>query len=506
MTLANVTLEDKYTLPSGRVYLSGIQALVRLPMMQQERDHAAGLRTAGYISGYRGSPLAGYDTALHQARQHLAAHDIHFQPGVNEDLAATALWGTQQVNLYPTARFNGVFGIWYGKGPGVDRSMDPLKHANLAGTSRHGGVLAVAGDDHGCQSSTTAHQSEPMFLAAMIPLLNPATVQEYLDYGLYGFALSRFAGVWTGFKAISETVESSASIAIDPQRLTFLTPTDFEVPPGGLNIRWPDTPLDQERRLHEPKMAAVAAFARANPLDRRIFDPPAARFGIIAAGKAYLDLRQALDDLGLSEAQCLTLGLRLYKVGMVWPLEAEGARRFADGLEEILVVEEKRGFIEDQLMRALYNLNASRRPRIVGKTDETGATLLPSAGELTPTMVARALVSRLGRLNAATPEIQQRMQRLLSFESLAEAGHKTVRLPYFCAGCPHNTSTRVPEGSRALAGIGCHFMAIWMPRATSTYRISATARIRIPDCWQSAPPPSPASTSPIKFSTTMRSQ
>ena len=469
MTLANVTLEDKYTLPSGRVFLSGIQALVRLPMMQQERDRAAGLRTAGYISGYRGSPLAGYDTALHQARQHLAAHDIHFQPGVNEDLAATALWGTQQVNLYPTAKFNGVFGIWYGKGPGVDRSMDPLKHANLAGTSRHGGVLAIAGDDHGCQSSTTAHQSEPMFLAAMIPLLNPATVQEYLDYGLYGFALSRFAGVWVGFKAISETVESSASIAIDPQRLTFLTPADFEVPPGGLNIRWPDTPLDQERRLHGPKMAAVAAFARANPIDQFVFTQPQARLGIVAAGKAYLDLRQALDDLGLSEAQCLTLGLRLYKVGMVWPLEAEGARRFADGLEEILVVEEKRGFIEDQLMRALYNLDASRRPRIVGKTDETGASLLPSAGELAPTMVARALVSRLERLNAATPEIQQRMQRLLSFESLAEAGHKTVRLPYFCAGCPHNTSTRVPDGSRALAGIGCHFMAIWMPRATSTY-------------------------------------
>ncbi len=469
MTLADVTLEDKYTLPSGRVFLSGIQALVRLPMMQRERDRAAGLRTAGYISGYRGSPLAGYDTALHQARRHLAAHGIHFQPGVNEDLAATALWGTQQVNLYPTAKCDGVFGIWYGKGPGVDRSMDPLKHANFAGSSRHGGVLAIAGDDHGCQSSTTAHQSEQMFLAAMIPLLNPATVQEYLDYGLYGFALSRFAGVWAGFKAISETVESSASIVVDPQRQPLVTPADFDLPPGGLNIRWPDTPLDQERRLHGPKMAAVAAFARANPLDRLVFAPQPARLGIMAAGKAYLDARQALDDLGLTEAQCRTLGLRLYKVGMVWPLEADGARRFAEGLEEIFVVEEKRGFIEDQLMRALYNLDAARRPRIVGKTDETGATLLPSTGELTPTMVARALVARLERLNAATPEIQQRLQRLQSFESLAEASHKSLRLPYFCAGCPHNTSTNVPEGSRALAGIGCHFMAIWMPRATSTY-------------------------------------
>jgi len=469
MTLAQVTLDDKYTLPSGRVFLSGVQALVRLPMLQQERDKAAGLRTAGFISGYRGSPLAVYDAALHQARNHLAAHDIHFQPGVNEDIAATALWGSQQVNLYPTAKFDGVFGIWYGKGPGVDRSMDPFKHANFAGTSRHGGVLAIAGDDHGCQSSTTAHQSEQMFLAAMMPLLNPATVQEYIDYGLYGFALSRFAGVWTGFKAISEAVESSASITIDPQRLRLVTPADFEMPPGGLNIRWPDTPLDQERRLHGPKMAAIAAFARANPLDRLVFAPPRARLGIMAAGKAYLDLRQALDDLGLSEAQCLRLGLRLYKVGMVWPLEADGARRFADGLEEIFVVEEKRGFIEDQLMRALYNLDASRRPRIVGKTDDSGAPLLPSAGELTPTMVAQALVTRLKRLDAATPEIEQRLQRLLSFDTVAETGHKSVRLPYFCAGCPHNTSTRVPEGSRALAGIGCHFMAIWMPRATSTY-------------------------------------
>ncbi|MGH6973474.1 MAG: indolepyruvate ferredoxin oxidoreductase family protein, partial [Stellaceae bacterium] len=469
MTLAQVTLDDKYTLPSGRVFLSGVQALVRLPMLQQERDRATGLKTAGFISGYRGSPLAVYDAALYQARSHLAAHDIHFQPGVNEDIAATALWGSQQVNLYPTAKFDGVFGIWYGKGPGVDRSMDPFKHANFAGTSKHGGVLAIAGDDHGCQSSTTAHQSEQMFLAAMMPLLNPATVQEYIDYGLYGFALSRFAGVWTGFKAISEAVESSASITIDPQRLTLVTPTDFDMPTGGLNIRWPDTPLDQERRLHGLKMAAVAAFARANPLDRLVFAPPRARIGLMAAGKAYLDLRQALDDLGLTEAQCLKLGLRLYKVGMVWPLESEGVKRFADGLEEIFVVEEKRGFIEDQLMRALYNMDAAQRPRVVGKTDEAGAALLPSAGELTPTMVAQALVTRLKRLNAATPEIDQRLQRLLSFETIAEAGHKSVRLPYFCAGCPHNISTRVPEGSRALAGIGCHFMAIWMPRATSTY-------------------------------------
>ena len=469
MTLADVTLDDKYTVGSGRVYLSGVQALVRLPMMQHERDLAAGLKTAGYISGYRGSPLAVYDGALAQARAHLLRHDIHFQPGLNEDLAATAIWGSQQVNLYDSAKFDGVFGIWYGKGPGVDRSMDAFKHANAAGTSRFGGVLAFAGDDHGCQSSTTAHQSEQMFLAAMFPMLNPATLQEYLDFGLYGFALSRFSGTWVGFKAIAETVESSASIEVDPHRVKLAVP-DFAMPPGGLNIRWPDTPLQQEARLHGPKMAAVAAFARTNPLDRLVFDPKPARFGILASGKAYLDLRQALDDLGLSEARCLALGIRLYKVGMVWPLEVEGARRFAAGLEEILVVEEKRGFIEDQLMRALYNLEARHRPRIVGKTDEAGAVLLPSEGELTPTMVARALVSRLERLDAATPEMAQRLQRLLSFERLAENAPKAAqRIPYFCAGCPHNSSTRVPEGSRALAGIGCHFMAIWMPRATATY-------------------------------------
>jgi indolepyruvate ferredoxin oxidoreductase len=468
--LAEVTLEDKYTRPSGRVFLSGVQALTRLPMMQQERDRAAGLNTAGFISGYRGSPLAVYDGALTQARAHLLAHNIHFQPGVNEDLAATAIWGSQQVNLFPGAKFDGVFGIWYGKGPGVDRSMDPLKHANNAGTSKHGGVIAIAGDDHGCQSSTTAHQSEQMFMAAMMPMLNPATVQEYLDFGIYGFALSRFSGTWVAFKAIAETVESSASILVDPSRVKLVIPADFEMPPGGLNIRWPDTPLQQEARLHGPKMAAVAAFARANPIDRLVFDPPRARFGILASGKAYLDVRQALDDLGLDRRACETLGIRLYKVGIVWPLEVEGAKRFAAGLREVLVVEEKRGFLEDQLMRILYNLEASRRPRISGKTDEDGAVLIPSQGEIDPTMVARAIVSRLEKLDAATPEMKQRLARLVSFESLSEAAPKTAqRMPYFCAGCPHNSSTKLPEGSRALAGIGCHFMAIWMPRNTQTY-------------------------------------
>ncbi len=470
MQLAQVTLDDKYTLQSGRIYLSGVQALVRLPLLQRQRDQAAGLATGGFISGYRGSPLGTYDYALWQARRFLAQQNIQFQPGINEDLAATAVWGSQQVNLFPGATVDGVFALWYGKGPGVDRSVDPLKHGNTAGTSPHGGVIAVAGDDHGCQSSTLAHQSEQIFEAAMMPILNPATVQEYLDFGLIGFALSRFSGCWVGFKAIAETVESSASVHVDPARVSIVLPQDFEMPPGGLGIRWPDPPLEAERRLHGPKLAAVAAFARANRLDRLELDPPAARFGIITTGKAYLDVRQALADLGLDDKAASALGIRLYKVGLTWPLEAAGARRFAEGLADVLVVEEKRGFIEDQLVRILYNLDAARRPSVVGKQDESGAPLLASAGELTPTMVARAVVLRLKRLGEESPLLAQRLARLESFDRMLDVPMPTTqRTPFFCSGCPHNTSTRVPEGSRAQAGIGCHAMAMYVPsRHTAT--------------------------------------
>jgi len=462
--LPNVTLDDKYTLEHGRVYLSGVQALVRLPLMQRARDRSAGLNTGGFISGYRGSPLGNYDSALWRARSHLVAENVHFEPGLNEELAATAIWGSQQVGLFPGAEVQGVFGIWYGKGPGVDRSVDALKHANAAGTSRYGGVLALAGDDHGCQSSTLAHQSEQVLQASMIPILNPSTVQEYLDFGLYGFALSRFSGCWIGFKAISETAESSASIEVDPNRLQFVTPTDFEMPPGGVHIRWPDPPLEAEVRLHGPKMLAVTAFARANPIDRLVLDSPKARFGILTTGKAYLDVRQALADLGLNDERCRELGLRIYKVGLTWPLEVEGAKAFARGLMDVLVVEEKHGFIEQQFTQALYNMDASCRPSVVGKRDESGATLLPSKGELSPTLVARAIVSRLERLGAANATLAQRVARLESFEQIATTPQiKSVRSPFFCSGCPHNTSTVVPEGSRAMAGIGCHSMAMWMP-------------------------------------------
>ena len=471
MALVEVGLDDKYRLDAKRIFLSGTQALVRLPMLQRERDRAQGLKTAGFISGYRGSPLGMYDHALWRAKSFLKEHDIAFVPGLNEDLAATAVWGSQQVGMFPGALVDGVFGIWYGKGPGVDRSLDALKHANSAGTSPNGGVIALAGDDHGCQSSTLAHQSEQVFAAALMPVVNPATLQDYLDLGILGFAMSRYSGCWVGFKAISETVESSASIVSDPDRIKIIIPEDFEMPPGGLGIRWPDAPLEQERRLHGPKMAAVAAFARVNRFDRIVLDSRPARLGIMATGKAYLDLRQALADLGITDAEAQALGLRIYKVALTWPLEQAGARAFAEGLQDVLVVEEKRGFIEEQLLRILYNVDASKRPSVVGKRDETGAVLLPSEGELTPTMVAAAVVARLRRLGHRSPALEQRLAKLEAFDRPADGvgAAKLQRTPYFCSGCPHNTSTKIPEGSRAMAGIGCHGMALSIPaRRTAT--------------------------------------
>jgi indolepyruvate ferredoxin oxidoreductase len=471
MALMEVGLDDKYRLDAKRIFLSGTQALVRLPMLQRERDRAQGLTTAGFISGYRGSPLGMYDHALWRAKSFLKQHDIAFVPGLNEDLAATAVWGSQQVGMFPGARVDGVFGIWYGKGPGVDRSLDALKHANSAGTSGNGGVIALAGDDHGCQSSTLAHQSEQVFAAALMPVVNPATLQDYLDLGILGFALSRYSGCWVGFKAISETVESSASIVSDPDRIRIVTPDDFEMPRDGLGIRWPDAPLEQEKRLHGPKMASVAAFARANRFDRIVLDSKPARLGILATGKAYLDLRQALADLGITDAEAQALGLRIYKVALTWPLEESGARAFAEGLQDVLVVEEKRGFVEDQLVRILYNMDASKRPSVVGKRDETGAMLLPSEGELTPTMVAAAVVARLRKLGHRSPMLEQRLAKLEAFDRPADGvgAAKLQRTPYFCSGCPHNTSTKIPEGSRAMAGIGCHGMALSIPaRRTAT--------------------------------------
>jgi indolepyruvate ferredoxin oxidoreductase len=473
--MRSVTLDDKYTLASGRIYLTGVQALTLLPMLQRRRDLAAGLDTAGYVSGYRGSPLGGLDQTLWQARPHLARHHVVFQPGINEDLAATALWGTQQLNLFPGAKYQGVFGLWYGKGPGVDRCGDVFKHANSAGTSRYGGVIAVAGDDHAARSSTVAHQSEHAFKAAMIPVLAPSGVQDYLDLGLHGWAMSRYSGCWVGFKAVADTVESSATVDLTPERLEIVIPTDYELPPDGLNIRWPDDRLAQEARLLDRKLYAALAYCRANRLNRVVIDSPNPRLGIIAAGKSYLDVRQAFDDLGIDDALAAEIGIRLYKVAMVWPLEADGVRRFAEGLDEILVVEEKRQLIEYQLKEELYNWREDVRPRVIGKFDEKGEWalphgdwLLPARGELTPALIAKVIAQRIDRF-FTSPRIRE---RLALIEAKENAGSPIVgvgRLPWFCPGCPHNTSTNVPDGSRALAGIGCHYMVTWMDRQTATF-------------------------------------
>src|SRR3954470_17138566 len=471
MALAAVTLDDKYTVERGRVYLTGTQALVRLPLMQRQRDLAGGLNTACFISGYRGSPLGGFDQALWNARRFIERNHIKFQPGINEEMAATAVWGSQQIGLFPGAKYDGVFAVWYGKGPGVDRSGDALKHGNSAGTAPHGGVLALAGDDHTCKSSTLAHQSEFAFIDALIPVLNPAGVEDILDLGLYGWAMSRYAGCWVALKTVAETMDSSASISVDPGRVDIILPDDFAMPPGGLGIRWPDPPLDQEMRLHRFKIPAVIAFARANRLDRIVIDPPHARFGIVTTGKSYLDVRQALEELGIGDAEAAALGLRLYKVAMPWPLEPEGVRRFAEGLGEVLVVEEKRAVIETQLKEHLYNWPADRRPRILGKFDETGDWTLPSNGELSPAPIARVIVRRLAAFGDLPAWLAERAARLDACERQLEGGNIVpfVRTPYFCSGCPHNTSTRVPEGSRALAGIGCHYLSQFMDRNTATF-------------------------------------
>ncbi|MBT3627869.1 MAG: indolepyruvate ferredoxin oxidoreductase family protein [Rhodospirillaceae bacterium] len=470
MKLAEVSLDDKYSAASGQVFLTGTQALVRLPMMQYQRDRAAELDTACFISGYRGSPLGNFDKALWQAKQFLERQNIHFQPGVNEDLAATSLWGTQQINLAGDGKHDGVFGIWYGKGPGVDRSIDVFKHANLAGTAPHGGVLAFAGDDHVCASSTTANQSEYDLRAAMMPVLNPSSVQEIIDLGLYGWALSRYSGLWVGFICIAETIDSSAIVAVDPERIQIKIPSDYDLPEGGLNIRWPDPPLVQEARLHDDKLDAARAFVRANKLDKVISDGPGRRFGIVTAGKAYLDVRQALDDLGLDLDDAKRLGLSIYKPAMTWPLEPVGVANFARGLDEVLVVEEKRGLIEGQLKDILFNVDADQRPRIFGKRDADGSDLLRAAGELDAGTVVTAMARRFGAadgfeaVSARATYLAQRAEALAQTEQA-----KVVRIPYFCSGCPHNSSTKVPEGSRALAGIGCHFMVQWMERDTATF-------------------------------------
>ncbi len=455
---AAYTLKDRYRIESGRVFLTGNQALVRLPLMQKQRDLAAGLNTSGFISGYRGSPLGTFDMNLWQAKDELESHSIHFEPGLNEDLAATAVWGSQQATLMDGPKVDGVFGMWYGKGPGVDRSCDALKHANYAGTSAHGGVLALMGDDPGAKSSSIAHQSEPAMIHCGIPILNPSSVQDYVDFGLYGWALSRYAGSWVGFKCLTDTVESSGSVAVSPDRVQIVTPDDFQMPPGGLHIGWANLPLDVEERLFEHRLVAARAFVRANGIDRVALESPRRRLGLVTTGKAYGDLRQALEDLGVTDEMAAELGISIYKVGMPWPLEPDGMRRFAQGHDDLLVIEEKKAIIEEQMASLLYNL--SERPRLMGKQDLDGRPLVPQIGELTPGAVVKVLRQWIGT-NA--PEWAARLRPDPETAQIGAAAGGLARLPSFCSGCPHNRSTVVPEGSIALGGIGCHGMAVWMP-------------------------------------------
>jgi indolepyruvate ferredoxin oxidoreductase len=481
--LPDITLDDKWTLDRGRVYMSGTQALVRLLMLQRVRDARAGLNTAGFLTGYRGSPMGGVDQTAWRAKKFLDAQHIRFQPAVNEDLGATSLWGTQQANLAGQGKYDGVFGLWYGKGPGVARCGDVFSHASAAGTGPHGGVLVAAGDDHAARSSTLAHQSDYYLKSALMPVLYPASVQEVLDLGLHGYAMSRYAGVWVGFKCVTDIVESSASVTVDPERVEIALPEDFALPPGGLSIRWPDPPLSVEARLLDYKLTAAVAYCRANRLNRTIIDAPGAQFGIVAAGKAYADTRTALAGLGLDDATCARIGIRLFKCSMVWPLEVDSITAFAEGLTEILVVEEKRGLLEEQIKEALFNAAAAGRrvPRVVGKFDETssewaahrGLWLLPANYELSPARVAQAIAARLRGFDVpgdVRATIEARLAQLAAKErALARPRVVNERPAYFCSGCPHNTSTVAPEGSRTLGGIGCHYLALFMDRATETF-------------------------------------
>src|SRR5215218_4790735 len=460
VALRHVALDDKYDLAKDRVFITGTQAIVRLLLMQRERDRLAGLNTAGFVSGYRGSPIGGLDQNLWRAKKWLQAQNIVFQPGLNEELAATAVWGSQQAEMRGEGKYDGVFGVRYGKGPGFDRSVDVFRHSNMAGSSPHGGVLALMGDDHTAESSTVAHQSEFHFVDVMIPILNPAGVQEILDYGLYGYAMSRFCGTWVAFKCVKDNIESTSSVDASLDRVKIIIPDDFTMPPGGLNIRNRDGVLDQEARLQDFKRDAMLAFVRANNLNRIVLSGGRnPKIGIITVGKSYLDVRQALDELGLDEVKANDMGLRLYKVACPWPLSQCELVAFADGLDMIMVVEEKRSLIEVQVREELYG--TANQPVCIGKKDERGNWLFPVKGALDPNDVAICIGERL--LNYGHNEdIAARVTRLKDAQlGLARTPEIATRTPYFCSGCPHNTSTVVPEGMRAYAGIGCHYMAQW---------------------------------------------
>ena len=467
--MRQVELADKFRAENGPIYLSGVQALVRLLLEQRRRDARHGLSTAGYVSGYRGSPLGGVDFALWQAQAQIEAASIRFEPGLNEELAATMVHGSQQVGAIGGARVDGVFGLWYAKNPGVDRAGDALKHANAAGTAPLGGVLAVSGDDPGATSSSIANQCDHAFISASIPVLAPASVAEILDYGLIGYGLSRFAGVWVGLKTVADVIEASASVNVDVESPQLRLPEGLERPATGWGMRWPDNRWDQDARLLGLRLPAARAYALANRIDAVVFGAARPRFGIVTAGKAAGDVRDALALLGIDEVAADALGLAVYKVGMVWPLEPQALRAFGEGLDEILVVEERRAIVEPQLKEQAYAWPSGRRPAVVGKTDESGAPLLPEGGVLAPLGVARVLAQRLGRRGVPASMLAC-IDRPGQTAQLAGSEMPT-RSPHFCAGCPHARSTRVPEGSLAMAGIGCHSLRLGMPESRTMFMV-----------------------------------
>ncbi|SLN42257.1 indolepyruvate ferredoxin oxidoreductase [Roseivivax jejudonensis] len=472
MTTQTISLNDRFDIGKDHVLLNGTQALVRLMLMQRARDAAAGLDTAGYVTGYRGSPLGAVDLQMARAAKWLEAANVLFHGGLNEDLAATQLWGSQQAELRGEGRHDGVFGLWYGKGPGVDRSGDVIRHANMAGTSRHGGVLMAMGDDHTGESSTVLHQSEWALVDAYMPIVSPAGVQEILDYGIYGYALSRYSGLWVGLKTMKDTVEATAVVDGRPDRMHLGDPSHFDMPDGGLNIRLGDTPHAQEARMIDYKRYAAEAFSHANGMDRRVWGRPGAQIGFVAAGKNWLDLTHALSLLGIDEDEAVRLGLTTYKVGQTFPLDMQGFHDWAEGLDLIVIVEEKRKLIEVQVKEALFD---DRRGRRVYGWYKGGAggmhreELFPTRGALDPVWIAEKLGDILIEEGRGTDAIKAGLTTLAEARRSDNAEEIAARLPYYCAGCPHNTSTKVPEGSRAYAGIGCHYMVQWMDRNTTGF-------------------------------------
>ena len=463
--MQNVSLEDKYELNKGRIFVNGTQVLVKLPFIQKKIDLLNGLNTSGFISGYRGSPLGAYDKALWQAKTYLKKNDIMFSPGLNEDLAATAVWGTQQPNLISDSNNDGVFSIWYGKGPGVDRSGDAFKHGNSAGTSKNGGVLLLLGDDHTAKSSTLAHQSEYAMLDAQIPILNPSNLQDLLEYGIFGWHLSRFSGLWVSLKCITTTIDSSSSIDIDISKLNFQKPV-INKNLGNVNIRIPDVILEQETRITDLKIPAAINFATLNNINKVIFNEGKKHLGIISTGKAFSDTMDCLKNLNIDQKKAEKLGIHLLKVGMTWPLESKKIEDFSRNMREVIVIEEKRDFLETNIKNILYN-KKNMPKSIVGKLDENGNRLIKEGYEINKTDLKYVLISRIEKTCKVDLKILSTSYQ--SSVKKVSKKNKIERTPYFCSGCPHNTSTKVPDGSKAMAGIGCHFMAAWMNRKTSLF-------------------------------------